>query len=64
MKTILKILAVLVVLAAIALAVALSYEAPCPSGAAEPLAAGASSMQAAVYRCYGPPETVVKIEQV
>jgi len=64
MKSILMVLAVLVVLAAVALAVALSYEAPCPSGPSAPVPVGVASMQAATYRCYGSPRDVVKVEQV
>jgi NADPH:quinone reductase-like Zn-dependent oxidoreductase len=64
MKLILKIVAALVVLGAIALGLALSYDAPCPGGPAAPGPTGAATtMQAAVYRCYGGPE-VVHVETV
>jgi NADPH:quinone reductase-like Zn-dependent oxidoreductase len=54
--------ALLVVIAAVAtLAICLSHNSPCL--AAPPLPAGAHAMQAAVHRCYGPPE-VVKLESI
>ena len=49
------------VLAVGALAFALSHTSAC--GAAPPLPAGAASMKAAIYRCYGSPD-VVRIETV
>ncbi|MFO1392179.1 MAG: NAD(P)-dependent alcohol dehydrogenase [Steroidobacteraceae bacterium] len=63
MKRWLKIIAVLVVVAAAALAFAMSHNAACPSGPTLALAQGATPMKAAVYRCYGPPE-VVQVEDV
>jgi len=63
MKRVLKIVGVLVVVAAIALAIAMSHNAACTSGPMPALASGATPMKAAVYRCYGPPE-VVKVEDV
>jgi NADPH:quinone reductase-like Zn-dependent oxidoreductase len=63
MKRLLKILAVLIVVAAAALAFAMSHNAACPSGPLPAMPEGATPMKAAVYRCYGPPE-VVKIEDV
>jgi NADPH:quinone reductase-like Zn-dependent oxidoreductase len=59
----LTVLAVLVVVAATALAIAMSHNAACLSGPMPALASGATPMKAAIYRCYGPPE-VVKIEDV
>ena len=63
MKRVLKILAALVVVAVIVLAVAISNDSACPTSPPAALAAGATPMKAATYRCYGPPE-VVKIEEV
>lgn len=51
-----------VVVAISALAIALSHNSPCPS-AALPQQAGANSMKAIVYRCYGSAE-VAKVETV
>jgi NADPH:quinone reductase-like Zn-dependent oxidoreductase len=58
---ILSIAAIVVALAFVSLAVALSYNSPCK--APETQAAGSESMQGVVARCYGPPE-VLKLEQV
>jgi NADPH:quinone reductase-like Zn-dependent oxidoreductase len=63
MKTLLKVLLALVIVAVVAVAVAISHNAACPDGPPPALAAGATPMKAAVFRCYGPPE-VVKIEDV
>jgi NADPH:quinone reductase-like Zn-dependent oxidoreductase len=62
-KRLLKILAALVVVAAVALAIAMSHDSACPTGPVPALAAGVTPMKAAVHRCYGPPE-VVTIEDV
>jgi NADPH:quinone reductase-like Zn-dependent oxidoreductase len=54
-----KILGSVVILLAVAvlsLAVAMSYTTPC--GPAPPTAAGATLMKAAVHQCYGPPDVV------
>jgi NADPH:quinone reductase-like Zn-dependent oxidoreductase len=53
----------LLVLALAGLAIALSHDSPCGAAYA-PVPAGASSMKAAVHRCYGPPDVVVKIEDL
>jgi NADPH:quinone reductase-like Zn-dependent oxidoreductase len=45
-----------------ALAIALSYEGPC--GTAQPLPPEIARMKAVLYRCYGPPQTVLKIEEI
>ncbi len=58
---ILGILAIVVSLAFVSLAVALSYDAPC--GPAEALPAGSDSMQRLVARCYGAPQ-ILQLEQV
>ena len=63
MKRWLKVLAVLLIVAVIALAVAHQPRLRLPDVADAALAAGATPMKAAVYRCYGPPE-VLKIEDV
>jgi NADPH:quinone reductase-like Zn-dependent oxidoreductase len=52
---------VVLVLAVGSFALALSHNSPCQ--APPPLPSGMPSMQAAVFRCYGPPE-VVRIERV
>ena len=51
----------LVVFGLVALAIALSYDADCETPPA--IAAGATTMKAAVRRCYGPPE-VLAVEEV
>ena len=43
----------LLVVAAASLAIVLSYSSPCPPAPAAP--AGAATMQAVIYRCYGSP---------
>jgi NADPH:quinone reductase-like Zn-dependent oxidoreductase len=58
---ILSIFAIVVGLAFVALAVALSYDSPCGTNAALP--AGRESMKAVVNNCYGSPE-VLKLEQL
>jgi NADPH:quinone reductase-like Zn-dependent oxidoreductase len=63
MKRWLSILAALVAVAAVALAIAVSHDASCPTTPPPGLPAGVTPMKAAVYRCYGPPE-VVKVEDV
>ena len=63
MKRWLKFLAVLVAVGVIALGLALSRDAACPTEPAPALAPGATPMKAIVYRCYGPPE-VVTVEDV
>ena len=63
MKTLLKILLALSIVAVVAVSIAISYDAACPGGPPPALAAEATPMKAAVFRCYGPPE-VVKIETV
>lgn len=60
-----KILGTIVVLLAagvLTLALAMSHTAPC--GAAPPLPAGATLMKGIVRRCYGPPDVVLKYEDV
>jgi NADPH:quinone reductase-like Zn-dependent oxidoreductase len=63
MKRWLKILAAVLAVGLVALAIAISHDSACPTTPPAALAAGATPMKAAVYRCYGPPE-VVKIEDV
>ena len=58
---ILSIFAIVVALAFVSLAVALSYNSPCGTGAAMP--AGSESMKGVVNNCYGSPE-VLKLEQL
>jgi NADPH:quinone reductase-like Zn-dependent oxidoreductase len=58
---VLSALLLVVVAALVALALLLSHDSPCGMASAE--APGASSMQAIVYRCYGPPN-VVKLEEL
>jgi NADPH:quinone reductase-like Zn-dependent oxidoreductase len=58
---VLGIVAGVLVVALSALMIYLSHDAPC--GAPQALPAGAKSMQAIVYRCYGTP-TVLRLEQV
>jgi len=60
MKRLLKILGILVLVAAVALAIAISHDSACPE-TAPALAAGVTPMKAARYHCYGGPE-VVKVE--
>jgi len=60
MKRLLKILGILVLVAAVALAIAISHDSACP-GTAPALAAGVTPMKAARFHCYGGPE-VVKVE--
>lgn len=65
LKRVLGVVAGLVVLAGFALAFALSWTSSCPETTAAEGAAHAdgSTMRAATFRCYGPPE-VVKLEHV
>ena len=58
---ILSIVAIVVALAFVSLAVALSYNSPCSAPAALP--AGSESMKGVVARCYGAPD-VLTLEQV
>lgn len=60
-RKILRIVLLLVPIGVLALAIALSHEAPC--GAAPALAAGATPMKAVVHRCYGAPD-VLSLEAV
>lgn len=55
------VLALLVVVVLVPLAVVLSHDSPCATAPA--LRAGATSMQAITYRCYGSPD-VLKLESV
>lgn len=63
MKRWLRILGLLVLVAAVALAVAMSHDSACPTGSPPALPSGVTPMKAAAYRCYGPPE-VVKVEDL
>jgi NADPH:quinone reductase-like Zn-dependent oxidoreductase len=63
MKTLFKVLLALVIVVVMAVAVAISHNSACPDGSPPAIAAGATPMKAAVFRCYGPPE-VVKIETI
>jgi NADPH:quinone reductase-like Zn-dependent oxidoreductase len=58
---ILSIFAIVVALAFVSLAVALSYNSPCSAGAALP--AGSASMKGVVNNCYGSPD-VLKLEEL
>jgi NADPH:quinone reductase-like Zn-dependent oxidoreductase len=53
---------VVIALALGALAIALSYEGPCRT--AQPLPPEMARMKAVLYRCYGPPQAVLKIEEI
>lgn len=63
MKRVLKILAIAFAVGAVALALAMSHDAACPTAPPPGLASGATPMKAAVRRCYGPP-SVVHVEDV
>jgi NADPH:quinone reductase-like Zn-dependent oxidoreductase len=58
---VLNVILIVLAVAVISLALLLSHDSPC--GTAPPLPAGANSMQAMVYRCYGSPD-VVKLEEL
>jgi len=60
---VLNVALLLLVLALASFAVALSHDSPCGASSVPELA-DTPSMKAAVHRCYGPPDLVVKIEDI